>query len=157
MMLAGFGLRDKSWGPRNWGGQSSGASGAGAGPRLSSAGSGKISSPARTRRATRRPSRRSRTVAAGRGETLNSVGDFDDELDLDRCIEREHGEHHSLAEERILVARERNSAVVFDLPRERVGGGVGERADVVEFDYDPATKSIRILRTWLDGEMVYSA
>ena len=34
----GLGVRDKSWGPRNWGGQSSGSGGgAGAGPRLSSA------------------------------------------------------------------------------------------------------------------------
>jgi N-acetylglucosamine-6-phosphate deacetylase len=31
----------------------------------------------------------------------------------------------------------------------------GERSDVVEFSFDEATKSIGILRTWLDGELVY--
>jgi N-acetylglucosamine-6-phosphate deacetylase len=33
----------------------------------------------------------------------------------------------------------------------------GERNDVVEFDYDSAARSIRVLRTWLDGELVYRA
>jgi N-acetylglucosamine-6-phosphate deacetylase len=33
----------------------------------------------------------------------------------------------------------------------------GERADVVEFDYDDESKSIRVLRTWLDGERVFNA
>lgn len=33
----------------------------------------------------------------------------------------------------------------------------GERADLVEFDFDPATSSIQILRTWLDGTQVYPA
>ncbi len=31
----------------------------------------------------------------------------------------------------------------------------GERADLVEFDLDPASQSIRVHRTWLDGELVY--
>ena len=33
----------------------------------------------------------------------------------------------------------------------------GDRADVVEFDFDEPSKSIRILRTWLAGESVYNA
>jgi N-acetylglucosamine-6-phosphate deacetylase len=33
----------------------------------------------------------------------------------------------------------------------------GDRADVTVFDYDAATKSIRVLETWLDGERVYQA
>lgn len=33
----------------------------------------------------------------------------------------------------------------------------GERADVVEFDYDKANGRIRVLKTWLDGEVVYEA
>lgn len=31
----------------------------------------------------------------------------------------------------------------------------GERADLVEFDFDEAAQSIRVLRTWMDGELVY--
>jgi N-acetylglucosamine-6-phosphate deacetylase len=33
----------------------------------------------------------------------------------------------------------------------------GERNDLVEFDYDAAARSIRVLRTFLDGELVYRA
>jgi N-acetylglucosamine-6-phosphate deacetylase len=33
----------------------------------------------------------------------------------------------------------------------------GERADVVELDFHPEAKSVRVLRTWLGGELVYSA
>lgn len=33
----------------------------------------------------------------------------------------------------------------------------GDRADLVEFDFDAATKSIHVQRTWLGGEEVYSA
>lgn len=31
----------------------------------------------------------------------------------------------------------------------------GERADLVEFDLDPVSRSIRVRRTWLDGDLVY--
>lgn len=33
----------------------------------------------------------------------------------------------------------------------------GDRSDLVEFDYDATARSIRVLRTWLDGEIVYRA
>lgn len=33
----------------------------------------------------------------------------------------------------------------------------GERADVIEFEHDAKSKSIRILRTWLDGELVFGS
>lgn len=33
----------------------------------------------------------------------------------------------------------------------------GDRADLVEFDFDPAARSISIIRTWLGGELVYDA
>jgi len=33
----------------------------------------------------------------------------------------------------------------------------GERADVIEFEHDAKSKSIRILRTWLDGESVFGS
>ena len=32
----------------------------------------------------------------------------------------------------------------------------GERADVVEFEHEAEAKTIRVLRTWLDGEIVYA-
>jgi N-acetylglucosamine-6-phosphate deacetylase len=51
----------------------------------------------------------------------------------------------------------RNPACVGRIDGRRRGLQPDERADVVEFGYDPAAKSIRVLRTWLDGEIVYSA
>jgi len=56
-----------------------------------------------------------------------------------------------------LTLATRNPARVGRIAGRRRGLQPGERADVVEFDYDPAAKSIRILNTWLDGEIVYSA
>jgi N-acetylglucosamine-6-phosphate deacetylase len=56
-----------------------------------------------------------------------------------------------------LTLATRNPARVGRIAGRRRGLQPGERADIVEFDYDPAAKSIRILRTWLDGKLVYSA
>jgi len=56
-----------------------------------------------------------------------------------------------------LTLATRNPARVGRIANRRRGLQPGERADIVEFEYDPAAKSIRILRTWLDGEIVYSA
>jgi N-acetylglucosamine-6-phosphate deacetylase len=33
----------------------------------------------------------------------------------------------------------------------------GERADLVEFTFQPETKQIEIVRTWLSGQLVYEA
>ncbi len=51
----------------------------------------------------------------------------------------------------------RNPARVGRVPLRQRGLQPGERADVVEYSYDRAVKSIRVLKTWLDGELVYSA
>jgi N-acetylglucosamine-6-phosphate deacetylase len=56
-----------------------------------------------------------------------------------------------------LTLATRNPARVGRIDGRRRGLQPGERADVVEFDYDAATKSIRVLRTWLDGKVVYSS
>jgi N-acetylglucosamine-6-phosphate deacetylase len=56
-----------------------------------------------------------------------------------------------------LTLATRNPARVGRIAGRWRGLQPGERADVVEFDYEPAAKSICILRTWLDGELVYSA
>jgi predicted amidohydrolase YtcJ len=51
----------------------------------------------------------------------------------------------------------RNPARVGRIEHRRRGLQPGERADIVEFDYDAAAKSLRIVRTWLGGELVYEA
>ena len=51
----------------------------------------------------------------------------------------------------------RNPARVGRIHGRRRGLQPGERSDVVEFEYDAAAKSIKVLRTWLDGEVVHSA
>ncbi len=48
-----------------------------------------------------------------------------------------------------------NPARVGRIPGRQQGLQPGERSDVVEFSFDAAAKSIGILRTWLDGELVY--
>ncbi|MBI5280401.1 MAG: amidohydrolase family protein [Candidatus Solibacter usitatus] len=60
----------------------------------------------------------------------------------------------SLAEAVTLATR--NPARVARIPHRQRGLQPGERADVVEFEYDKSGPSIRVLRTWLDGELVYS-
>ncbi|MCU0247527.1 MAG: amidohydrolase family protein [Bryobacter sp.] len=51
----------------------------------------------------------------------------------------------------------RNPARVGRVAGRQRGLVPGDRADVVEFDFDAAAKSIAIRRTWLDGELVYDA
>lgn len=51
----------------------------------------------------------------------------------------------------------RNPARVGRVPGRQRGLQPGERADVVEFEFQRETGTIRVLRTWLDGGLVYSA
>jgi N-acetylglucosamine-6-phosphate deacetylase len=51
----------------------------------------------------------------------------------------------------------RNPARVGRVAGRQRGLAPGERADIVEFDFDEETKSIRVSRTWLDGELVFEA
>jgi N-acetylglucosamine-6-phosphate deacetylase len=51
----------------------------------------------------------------------------------------------------------RNPARIGRIAGRQRGLLPGERADVVEFDYDKANGRIRVLKTWLDGEVVYEA
>jgi N-acetylglucosamine-6-phosphate deacetylase len=48
-----------------------------------------------------------------------------------------------------------NPARVAHITGRQNGLQAGERSDVIEFTFDKATKTIGILRTWLDGELVY--
>ena len=61
----------------------------------------------------------------------------------------------SLAEAVTMATR--NPARVGRVAHRQRGLQPGERADVVEFEFDQPSKSIRVLKTWLDGELVYSA
>lgn len=49
----------------------------------------------------------------------------------------------------------RNPARVARIPGRQRGLEAGERADLIEFRYDAESNRIEILRTWLDGELVY--
>lgn len=51
----------------------------------------------------------------------------------------------------------RNPARIGRIEHRQRGLQPGERADVIEFDFDSATKSIRIRRTWLGGEVVWQS
>jgi N-acetylglucosamine-6-phosphate deacetylase len=51
----------------------------------------------------------------------------------------------------------RNPARVGRISGRKRGLQPGERSDVVEFSFDAKTKSISVIRTWLDGELVYGA
>lgn len=51
----------------------------------------------------------------------------------------------------------RNAARVGRIPNRQRGLQPGERADVVEFSFDAERRTITVLRTWLDGELVYQA
>lgn len=55
-----------------------------------------------------------------------------------------------------LAMATRNPARVGRIAGRQRGLEPGERADIVEFRRDPATGAIEILRTFLDGELVYS-
>lgn len=54
-----------------------------------------------------------------------------------------------------LTMAARNPARVGRIEHRMRGLQPGERADIVEFDFDAAAKSIRVRRTWLDGELVW--
>lgn len=76
-------------------------------------------------------------------------------LRMDRGIENlERLAGLSLVE--ALAMATRNPARVGRVAGRQRGLEPGERADIVEFRHDPATRSIEILRTFLDGELVYS-
>jgi N-acetylglucosamine-6-phosphate deacetylase len=51
----------------------------------------------------------------------------------------------------------RNPARVGRIRSRQRGLTTGERADLVRFRYDDATKEIEILETYLDGRQVYAA
>jgi N-acetylglucosamine-6-phosphate deacetylase len=54
-----------------------------------------------------------------------------------------------------LTMAARNPARIGRIEHRQRGLQPGERADVIEFDFDPAAKSVRIRRTWLDGQAVW--
>lgn len=56
-----------------------------------------------------------------------------------------------------LTMATRNPARVGRIEHRQRGLQPGERADIVEFHYDAKHRSIRILRTWLSGELVFEA
>jgi len=56
-----------------------------------------------------------------------------------------------------LTMAARNPARVGRVEHRLRGLQPGERADIVEFDYDAASRSIRVTRTWLEGELVFAA
>lgn len=91
-----------------------------------------------------------RVVLAGQTRLAGSA------LRLDRGIEnlmRIAG--LTLAE--ALTMATRNPARVARIATRQRGLAPGDRADLVEFDFDPQAKSIRVLKTWISGELVYSA
>lgn len=51
----------------------------------------------------------------------------------------------------------RNPARIGRVPNRLRGLQPGERADVVEFDFDPDTQAIHVRKTWLNGQPVFSA
>ena len=51
----------------------------------------------------------------------------------------------------------RNPARVGRVPNRLRGLQPGERADVVEFTFDPDTQAIEVHKTWLNGQLVFSA
>jgi len=56
-----------------------------------------------------------------------------------------------------LTMATRNPARAGRIHHRQRGLQPGERADVVEFNFDKESRSIRVLRTWLDGELVFEA
>ena len=55
-----------------------------------------------------------------------------------------------------LAMATRNPARVGRIASRRRGLSPGDRADIVEFRHEPETRGIEILRTFFDGELVYS-
>jgi N-acetylglucosamine-6-phosphate deacetylase len=56
-----------------------------------------------------------------------------------------------------LTMASRNAARAGRIALRQRGLATGERADLVEFSFDPQARSVRVLRTFLSGELVYSA
>ena len=56
-----------------------------------------------------------------------------------------------------LTTATRNAARIGRIAGRLRGLERGERGDVVEFTFDADSKSIHVLKTWLSGELVYSA
>jgi N-acetylglucosamine-6-phosphate deacetylase len=75
-------------------------------------------------------------------------------LSLDHAVEHLMRIAHVSLSEAVAMATV-NPARVTKIAGRQNGLQAGDRSDVVEFSYDPATKSIGVIRTWLDGELVY--
>lgn len=56
-----------------------------------------------------------------------------------------------------LTMAARNPARVGRIEHRLRGLQPGERADIVEFEYDAAAKTIRVTRTWVEGELAFQA
>ncbi|MCZ2148158.1 MAG: amidohydrolase family protein [Bryobacterales bacterium] len=56
-----------------------------------------------------------------------------------------------------LTMASRNPARAARIANRQRGLVAGERADVVEFEYDAESHKIHVLRTWISGEIVYQA
>lgn len=56
-----------------------------------------------------------------------------------------------------LIMATRNPARVARIANRIRGLNTGEKADLVEFTFDAATNKMRVLKTYLSGELVYSA
>jgi N-acetylglucosamine-6-phosphate deacetylase len=56
-----------------------------------------------------------------------------------------------------LTMAARNPARIGRVEHRLRGLQPGERADIVEFDYDAAAKTIRVTRTWVEGELAWQA
>ncbi len=50
-----------------------------------------------------------------------------------------------------------NAAKAGKIPDRTTGLNIGEKADLIEFEWNDAEKEIRILKTWLSGKCVYHA
>ncbi len=88
------------------------------------------------------------TLADGRGLAGSA-------LQMDRAVENTVRLTGTPLEQAIAMATT-NPARALSIPGRQRGLAPGERADLVEFHYDPETISIRVRKTYLDGELVYS-
>ena len=84
----------------------------------------------------------------------------DDDRLAASALSMDHGVEHlmrvaGLSLRDAITMATRNPARVGRISGRQRGLQPGERSDVVEFSFDKPTKSIGILRTWLDGELVY--
>lgn len=56
-----------------------------------------------------------------------------------------------------LTMAARNPARIGRIEHRLRGLQPGERADIIEFEYDAAARSIRVTRTWVEGELAWQA